>query len=55
VTQRNQGASFALAGVVTKRLDQLQILARIDQFLRITVGTDAECTALIAALRNILR
>ena len=30
-------------------------LPRIDQFLRITVGTDAECTALIAALRNILR
>ena len=30
-------------------------LLRIDQFLRITVGTDAECTALIAALRNILR
>jgi len=30
-------------------------LPRIDQFLRITVGTDAECTALIAALGNILR
>ncbi|MBL8420864.1 MAG: histidinol-phosphate transaminase [Dechloromonas sp.] len=30
-------------------------LPRIDQFLRITVGTDAECAALIAALRNILR
>ena len=30
-------------------------LPRIDQFLRITVGTDAECAALVAALRNILR
>ncbi|MBI5901393.1 MAG: histidinol-phosphate transaminase [Rhodocyclales bacterium] len=28
---------------------------RIDQFLRITVGTDAQCAALIAALREILR
>ncbi|RIX40718.1 MAG: histidinol-phosphate transaminase [Rhodocyclales bacterium GT-UBC] len=27
---------------------------RIDQFLRITVGTDAECTALVEALRDIL-
>ena len=29
-------------------------LPRIDQFLRITVGTDAECKALIQALRGIL-
>ena len=29
-------------------------LARIDQFLRITVGTDGECAALAAALRAIL-
>src|SRR5574343_2068664 len=29
-------------------------LPRIDQFLRITVGTDGECQALIAALRDIL-
>jgi histidinol-phosphate aminotransferase len=28
-------------------------LPRIDQFLRITVGTDDECQALIAALRQI--
>jgi histidinol-phosphate aminotransferase len=27
---------------------------RIDQFLRITVGTDAECAALVAALREIV-
>jgi len=29
-------------------------LPRIDQFLRITVGTDGECRALTAALREIL-
>ena len=29
-------------------------LPRIDQFLRITVGTDGECQALVAALREIL-
>ena len=29
-------------------------LPRIDQFLRITVGTDEECAALVAALRDIL-
>ena len=29
-------------------------LPRIDQFLRITVGTDSECQALVAALREIL-
>jgi len=29
-------------------------LSRIDQFLRITVGTDAQCDALVAALREIL-
>jgi histidinol-phosphate aminotransferase len=30
-------------------------LPRIDQFLRITVGTDADCAALTAALRSILK
>ena len=30
-------------------------LPRIEQFLRISIGTDAECTALAAALRDILR
>ncbi|HXE39382.1 MAG TPA: histidinol-phosphate transaminase, partial [Azonexus sp.] len=29
-------------------------LPRIDQFLRITVGTDAECEALTRTLRGIL-
>jgi histidinol-phosphate aminotransferase len=29
-------------------------LPRIDQFLRITVGTDAECAALAVALRELL-
>jgi histidinol-phosphate aminotransferase len=29
-------------------------LPRIDQFLRITVGTDAQCAALVSALREIL-
>ena len=28
--------------------------ARIDQFLRITIGTDAQCAALVAALKDIL-
>jgi histidinol-phosphate aminotransferase len=28
--------------------------SRIDQYLRITVGTDTECATLIAALRDIL-
>jgi len=29
-------------------------LPRIDQHLRITVGTDADCDALLAALRALL-
>ena len=29
-------------------------MARIDQFLRISVGTDVQCGALMAALREIL-
>ncbi len=29
-------------------------LPRIDQHLRITIGTDAQCTALVSALREIL-
>ena len=28
---------------------------RIEQFLRITVGTDEQCTTLINALRTVLR
>ena len=30
-------------------------LPRIEQFLRITVGTDEQCEALVSALREILR
>ena len=30
-------------------------LPRIEQFLRITVGTDEQCAALVGALREILR
>ncbi|MGL4995835.1 MAG: aminotransferase class I/II-fold pyridoxal phosphate-dependent enzyme, partial [Deefgea sp.] len=29
-------------------------LPRIDQFLRISIGTDAECEALVGALKEIL-
>jgi histidinol-phosphate aminotransferase len=29
-------------------------LPRIDQHLRITIGTDAQCTSLVSALREIL-
>ena len=29
--------------------------ARIDQFLRVTIGTDAHCASLVAALRDILQ
>ena len=29
-------------------------LPRIDQFLRITVGTEAQCTVLVLALREIV-
>jgi histidinol-phosphate aminotransferase len=30
------------------------MLPRIDQYLRISIGTDAECDALLCALRSIL-
>jgi histidinol-phosphate aminotransferase len=48
------------AGELAKALRQRSIIVRhfrqprIEQFLRITVGTDAECRALIAALKEIL-
>jgi histidinol-phosphate aminotransferase len=48
------------AGELAKALRERSIivrhfkLPRIDQFLRITVGTDDECQALVAALREIL-
>lgn len=37
-------------GIIVRHFKQ----PRIDQFLRITVGTDAECQALVSALRDIL-
>jgi histidinol-phosphate aminotransferase len=49
------------AAELFRRLRELSIvvrhfqLPRIDNYLRITVGTDAECVALITALKTILR
>jgi histidinol-phosphate aminotransferase len=49
------------AGKLSRRLRELSIIVRhfqqprIDQYLRITVGTDAECAALVKALDEILR
>ncbi len=61
------GANFVFArhpqrdaGELAKALRERNIivrhfkLPRIDQFLRITVGTDSECAALVTALRAIL-
>jgi histidinol-phosphate aminotransferase len=48
------------AGTLAAKLKEREIfvrhfrLPRIDQHLRITVGTDAECEALVAALRELL-
>lgn len=48
------------AGTLAAKLKEREIfvrhfrLPRIDQHLRITVGTDAECDALVAALRGLL-
>ena len=48
------------AGALAKALRERSIivrhfrLPRIEQFLRITVGTDAQCTALVSALHDIL-
>ncbi|TCW82263.1 histidinol-phosphate transaminase [Burkholderia sp. SRS-46] len=48
------------AGTLAARLKEREIfvrhfkLPRIDQHLRITVGTDAECDAFVAALRDLL-
>ena len=50
-----RGAALAAAlrerGVLVRRFDRPE---RIADFLRITVGTDAQCDALLAALRQIL-
>ena len=37
-------------GIIVRHFRQ----PRIDQFLRISIGTDEECAALVAALREIL-
>jgi histidinol-phosphate aminotransferase len=48
------------AGAIAARLKDREIFVRhfraprIDQHLRITVGTDAECDALVAALRELI-
>jgi histidinol-phosphate aminotransferase len=48
------------AGELARRLRELSIIVRhfkqprIDQFLRITIGTDEECRALVDALKHIL-
>jgi len=49
--------ALELAGELRKRAILVRHFAqpRIDQFLRITVGTDPECAALIAALEEILK
>ena len=49
MTRRNWPASCANASILVRHFRQ----ARIDQFLRITVGTDAQCEALISALKKI--
>ena len=51
---QHDGAALALAlrqrAIIVRHFKA----ARIDQFLRITVGTDAQCAALVSALREIL-
>ncbi len=51
---QHDAAETALAlrnrGVIVRHFK----LPRIDQFLRITVGTDAQCAALVSALKEIV-
>ncbi len=51
---RVAGAQLAQALRETQIIVRHFKLPRIDQFLRITVGTDAECLALTDALRQII-
>jgi len=44
-------AALRQRGIIVRHFQQ----ARIEQFLRISVGTDAQCQALVGALREILR
>jgi histidinol-phosphate aminotransferase len=52
---QHDGADLAAAlrqrAIIVRHFKQ----ARIDQFLRITIGTDAQCAALVAALGDILK
>jgi histidinol-phosphate aminotransferase len=52
---RHDGAALAAAlrqrAIIVRHFKK----PRIDQFLRITIGTDEECAALVAALREILQ
>lgn len=53
-SQRDAGelaAALRQEGIIVRHFK----LPRIDQFLRITIGTDDECAALLAALARILR
>lgn len=43
-------AALRARSIIVRHFNQ----PRIDQFLRITIGTDAQCAALVAALREIL-
>ena len=43
-------ADLRARGIIVRHFKQ----ARIDQFLRITIGTDTQCAALVAALRDLL-
>jgi histidinol-phosphate aminotransferase len=51
--QRDAGelaAALRQCGIIVRHFR----LPRIDQYLRITIGTDAQCELLVEALRNIL-
>ena len=48
--RRRTGAALRERSIIVRHFTQ----PRIDQFLRITVGTDEQCAALVAALKEIL-
>jgi len=48
---RALAAALRQRGIIVRHFQQ----ARIEQFLRISVGTDAQCQTLVGALREILR
>jgi histidinol-phosphate aminotransferase len=47
---RKLGAGAAQRGIIVRHFK----LPRIDQYLRITVGTDEQCAALMAAMKEIV-